>query len=385
MNVLVLGRALPCAGTSVGKFELEQAALLADMGHVAAYGFFDTRSLLHNRHVGAVRARRDGVEVFGHSLPLMARFTEGPLAHIKTRGLVRVLEEAEQKLGGIDVVYLHFPLLSATPGFLDYLSEHGVPLAVMEHWTKVQARALNPAQERFLQKTYDTATEFACVSEDLRGSVADMVGADERAIRVIPNLVGREFTHRPDGRRRFFFTAVGRLTTVKRFDLVVEAFARTAARDHAILQIVGTGPELSKLRRQARSLGLADRVDFLGWKSQSETADLLNGSSCYVSASPLETFGVPFVEAWMCGVPCIGADDNPLRSSFGETNGKLFETGSVESLSRAMDFVWENRLIANSGAIAAWAEGSFSRAVVAGEIEQLLCDASGSNPHLRCS
>jgi glycosyltransferase involved in cell wall biosynthesis len=66
----------------------------------------------------------------------------------------------------------------------------------------------------------------------------------------------------------FLVGAVGRLVPIKRFPLMVRAFARLAADDpRAHLAIVGDGIEREAVEREVAAGGLEDRVHLLGWRS----------------------------------------------------------------------------------------------------------------------
>lgn len=56
----------------------------------------------------------------------------------------------------------------------------------------------------------------------------------------------------------------GRAHPVKRWDILLEAFAKVVQTRVAILALCGDGPQLSALKEQARQLNIADYVHFLG-------------------------------------------------------------------------------------------------------------------------
>lgn len=380
MNIVVIGRALPGNKTSVGKFEFEQARLLAEHGQNVAYLFSDNRSIKGNHRIGGVEKEQQNVYVFGANLPLSSRFLRAITNRAKTRALSRLLARAKEQLGGIDVVYIHFPLLSSTPEFVDLCVEREIPVVVMEHWTHVQERILTDAQEDFVCELAQHAASYCCVSDDLRTSVEAILverGLSTR-IEVVPNCISGDFKYLSLPREGFDFVAVGRLVDTKRFDFLVDAYAKCAAFSETRLLIVGEGPAKRSLERKACELGLGERVVFLGWKDSAEVARIFSRAGCYVSASPIETFGVPFAEAWMCGTPCVGPRNNPLRDHFDETNGILFETESIESLAQALDEAyarkdsWDNAAISSGGR-------SFSAETIFARLMEILTDAVASN------
>ena len=93
--------------------------------------------------------------------------------------------------------------------------------------------------------------------------------------------------------------AVGRLEPGKRFDVLLRAMAGL----DATLLLVGDGPQRAALERLATTLGLADRVRFVG-----EAADLrplLCAMDVVAAPSAEETFGLAVLEALACGLPVV--------------------------------------------------------------------------------
>ena len=77
--------------------------------------------------------------------------------------------------------------------------------------------------------------------------------------------------------------------------------------------IVGDGPERAALEALATSLGVADRVAFLGRLAPDEAVATARRASLFVLPSTDEAFGVAYVEAMAAGVPAIGCrgEDGP--------------------------------------------------------------------------
>jgi len=96
--------------------------------------------------------------------------------------------------------------------------------------------------------------------------------------------------------------ALGRLHANKGFDTLLRALAQLP--DH-FLWIGGAGPLESELKTLARTLGLADRVRFLGWRD--DAAALLAAADVFVCSSRHEPFGNIVIEAWMYGTPIVAA------------------------------------------------------------------------------
>lgn len=100
---------------------------------------------------------------------------------------------------------------------------------------------------------------------------------------------------------------VGRLDSLKNFELLIRAFAIHAAGHPASkLAILGEGPQLETLRRLARELGLADRVILPGRAGNLDA--WYRRADGFVSTSLLEGFPNALLEAMAYGVPVVALD-----------------------------------------------------------------------------
>lgn len=98
---------------------------------------------------------------------------------------------------------------------------------------------------------------------------------------------------------------VGRLEPVKRVDEVLGALAPRLRSGGHVLLVVGAGPLLTALQQQARELGVADAVRFLG--ARGDVPRVLAAMDLLVSASQDETFGMAVIEALGSGLSVVYA------------------------------------------------------------------------------
>ena len=103
-----------------------------------------------------------------------------------------------------------------------------------------------------------------------------------------------------DDSTRFVF--IGRLVDWKALDIVIEALSEAPG---ATLDVIGDGPMLPEWRAVAERYGLATRVRFLGWRTQAECAQLLNGCCALVLPSIYECGGAVVLEAMAMSRPVI--------------------------------------------------------------------------------
>ncbi|MGD6740587.1 glycosyltransferase [Streptomyces sp. BH106] len=134
----------------------------------------------------------------------------------------------------------------------------------------------------------------------------EAVPGSDTTILCIPNGVPAPDAQ-PSDRRSHVVVAAGRLSPVKRYDRLIDAFAQVADRHPEwTLRLYGRGPQRDALRAQIDRLGLYDRVRLMGAVAPIET-EWAKGAIAAVS-SDRESFGVTIVEAMHSGVPVIATD-----------------------------------------------------------------------------
>lgn len=101
------------------------------------------------------------------------------------------------------------------------------------------------------------------------------------------------------------FVAVGRLVRQKNLPLMLECFARGAGPDDR-LDLIGEGAMLAPLKAQARALGLAERVRFIGYRP--EPALDLGDYHALLLSSDFEGVPAVILEALAAGIAIIATD-----------------------------------------------------------------------------
>ena len=130
------------------------------------------------------------------------------------------------------------------------------------------------------------------------------------------------------------FGSAGRLISVKRFDLALDAFAQLAREnDHVYFALAGDGELLQSLRQQAEVLKIANRVRFLGF--QSDMAGFLNMLDVFVLSSDSEGLGNVLIEAAALNLPCIGTAVGGVPEILSGV-GMLVPPNSVDLFAEAM-------------------------------------------------
>ena len=129
-------------------------------------------------------------------------------------------------------------------------------------------------------------------------------GARDARVLHLGTDVPAETGHSPPARA---LVTVGHLIERKRHGDVISALATLSERHPEIRYvIVGDGPERERLQRLAASLGVSERVEFLGQLPHTQALVAARGSSVFVLPSVDEAFGVAYIEAMAGAVPAIG-------------------------------------------------------------------------------
>jgi N-acetyl-alpha-D-glucosaminyl L-malate synthase BshA len=110
----------------------------------------------------------------------------------------------------------------------------------------------------------------------------------------------------------------------------------------SVLVMVGDGPDRVHAEAEARSLGVDDRVFFLG---KIETvAPLLSAADVFLLPSQSESFGLSALEALASGVPVIGTTAGGLPEVVREgQTGALCAVGDIDGMASAAISILRDR------------------------------------------
>lgn len=163
-----------------------------------------------------------------------------------------------------------------------------------------------PALRTALRRAYRGLDVLTTVTEADAASYRRKTRLPGVRVEALPNSVPTPVLPAADGTGKVV-VAAGRLVPVKRYDLIIEAFARVAAEfPDWQLRIYGRGEERGRLRALIETLGLWNNVFLMGAVTPME-AEWVKGS-IGAAASDYEPFGMTLVEAMRCGLPVVSTD-----------------------------------------------------------------------------
>jgi glycosyltransferase involved in cell wall biosynthesis len=171
---------------------------------------------------------------------------------------------------------------------------------------------------------------------------AGMVG--QPRLVLIPNGIDVEAFHPDEGARaafrremgwtdEFVWLAAGRLEAVKDYPTLL--WAMTHLPKSARLLIAGSGPLETELRQLTETLGLQDRVQYLGFEA--EIRRFMRAADGFVLSSRWEGLPMALLEAAACALPAVATDVAGTREALlQEQTGYLAAPGSALALHAAM-------------------------------------------------
>ena len=249
------------------------------------------------------------------------------------------------KTYGIELLHVHYAIPHAYAGYMakQMLKDQGIdlPMVTTLHGTDVTLVGKHPFYKPAVTFSINHSDCVTSVSESLK---QDTLGVFEvnKEIKVIPNFVdfSKHQHHDEDCQRSLIATDDQKIIThisnfrkVKRIDDVIEVFYRIQQEVNAILIMVGDGPERLKAMEVCETLGIEDRVKFLGKSNQ--VYQILCYSDLFVLPSGSESFGLSALEAMMMRVPVISTNVGGLPEvNIEGESGYLFDLGDVDGMAK---------------------------------------------------
>jgi N-acetyl-alpha-D-glucosaminyl L-malate synthase BshA len=248
----------------------------------------------------------------------------------------------------LDIIHAHYAIPHATAGYLArqiLASSPGtcVPRVITTlHGTDITLLGSDRSYSEIVAFSIEQSDGVTAVSESLKADTFRELRVT-RDIRVIPNFVDCSVYYRrevenlrarlaPKGQKLVIH--VSNFRPVKRIPAVIEIFARVRSKVPARLLMVGDGPDLAEASQLARTLGVADDVDFLG--EQEQVVPLLSLADVFLLPSVQESFGLAALEAMACEVPVVASNVGGLPEVIENgVSGFLHPPGDLDAMAQS--------------------------------------------------
>lgn len=207
------------------------------------------------------------------------------------------------------------------------------------------------AFERWVQRTsmrrlYRFADQVIVTCEAVADDMSAYTGLDRAHIRAVasPVVPAALFEAAPPPPQHRWFgvegppviLGVGELSARKDFATLIRAFAELRRVREARLVLVGRGQQLEALQALARELGVADDVDFPGFRN--DVYAFMAHASVFALTSRWEGLGFVLIEALACGTASVAVDcpSGPREVLDQGRYGRLVPVGDASALAGAL-------------------------------------------------
>lgn len=311
---------------------------------IAPVPYFPSGRTMFGRYAAYARAPRHelrhGVDVWRPRYLVVPRLGVGWTPHtlfLAALKMVRRLQAAGEVFDVIDAHYF-YPDGVAAARLGRALR---LPVMITGRGSDLTLLPKLRAARRQIVQAAESASAIVTVCEDLRQRVIAL-GAAPDQVRVLRNGVDlevfapgdRDAARRRLGLRGYALLSVGSLIPRKDHGLTLAALRELP---DCTLLIAGSGPLRTALEGQARRLGVADRVRFLGEVPHGALPSLYAAADALVLASSREGWANVLLESMACGTPVVASDVNGsgevVRSP---AAGRLMTERTPEGLVRAL-------------------------------------------------
>lgn len=238
-----------------------------------------------------------------------------------------------------DIIHTHNTACQFFAPLSKILKRSKVKLVTTEHSTNNRRRGkwyLKPI-DKWMYAHY---LSVICISERTMLNLKPYITKD--VICVINNGIDVEKFLCPindiSEKNRFLLTQVSSFNDAKDQDTLVRAVKELP--DNYRLQLVGDGDHRLKVEELAHSLGVANRVDFLGIRT--DIPEILKSSDVNILSSHWEGFGLAAVEGMASGRPFLASNVDGLNEIV-EGAGVLFPHGDYKCLANEIKSLCKNR------------------------------------------
>jgi glycosyltransferase involved in cell wall biosynthesis len=281
--------------------------------------------------------------------------------------------------GRPDVLHAHgscWPFAAGAVAARQAARRLGIPYVVTEHSTRfLEGRPFDAAEDREIRRGLDGAARILAVGGALARAVEPF--APPGRLAVLGNLVDGAFFRPPDAPpARPTILCVAGLVPRKGVAGLLRAYGKAFPGDDApVLEVAGDGPERSALEAEARHLGLAGRVRFLGPLDRDGVREALWRAGLFALNSRIETFGIVLAEALAAGVPVVSTRCGGAEDVVDPRDGLLVPADDDDALAAALGRAWATRGERDPGDLRRRALERFGEAAICGRLAAIYDEA----------
>lgn len=215
-----------------------------------------------------------------------------------------------------------------------YISKkENIPYMVHAHSENIMS---NPIYIKYVKDIIKDADNYMAVNKRMVNIIKD-IGRDN--CELVPNFIDcKKFDIKNKANKKeFVLVSISNFYKIKALDVLLKALKISLEKDKKIkLKIVGTGEYEDFYKSLTNSLGLNKNVEFLGYINNNDMPNIIASSNVLCVSSARETFGIPILEAFANGKPCISTDCVGPKEIVNNKNGILVPIGDIEKYAEAI-------------------------------------------------
>ena len=330
----------------LGTFFQEQAAMFAEGGHkvgVLHARFHDLPSatwlkgpiepitITEENNVTVVRASKRLFQPGPfHRIPPIYRLS----VRAREKLALKMYDAYKEINGPPDIIHAKCTMWGAI--LAKAISEReNIPYVVTVGASVFARGIVGPRERKTAAFALKSANRLLSVSSTLATDLERILSIHASEFTTVPNMIDPEkfpFTPLPKN-GTFTFGYMANLVEDKGHTTLIQAFKEVP---NAKLLLAGDGPLRKQLEQLTTTLGIDDRVEFVGAIPREKACEFFQEIDAFVHPSRYETFGIVLVEALSTGRPVIatrcGGPNNIIRSD----DGILVDVDDVDRLAEAM-------------------------------------------------
>lgn len=247
-------------------------------------------------------------------------------------------------IGKYDIIHTHNTACQLFAPIAKLLKCSKVKLVTTEHSANNRRRDkwyLKPVDKWM----YNRYSYIICISEQPAENLRSYIGAKDSIVVINNGVDVARFLYSikdVSKNQEFLITQVSSFNDAKDQDTLVKALKELP--DNYRLQLAGDGVRRPKVEELARSLGIADRVDFMGIRT--DVPEILQSSDVVVLSSHWEGLSLSSIEGMASGRPFIASDVDGLHEIVKDA-GILFPHGDYKQLAKEIRQLCNNPVYYN--------------------------------------
>lgn len=269
-------------------------------------------------------------------------FPGGDVKYIKFRvyNPINILR-LRQYLGGYDIIHTHNTACQLFVPLSKWLFRKKTVLVTTEH------NATNRRRDKSWLKSIDCwmyrqYSRIICIADQTNENLQEYIGAQSKILTIYNGVNISQFVKPINdicGKTNYVLSMVAAFRLQKDHETLLRAMSRLPMNYR--LQLVGRDflDRVPSLKAMCKSLGIEDRVDFMGGRT--DIPDILAGSDVVVLSSHWEGLSLSSIEGMASGRPFVASDVDGLHEMVGGA-GVLFPHGDDKALAEKIQYLCEH-------------------------------------------